>query len=252
MTSGTTAGLGPGPHARAVAAARRRFLRVLLLAGAWFWTGWALIVLSLPLIVARWGGVADGLTYDAAGSPARWPAFAIGIIATGALLRTHLAAGGTRRALVEGIARAAVLGGLAFGVATVLLTLAERGTFAALDRPWQGATGAFGLDGPAGVAGTVAAESLVITTYALVGAAVLAGYQRWGGLRGTLAIVPLLVPGVLADLATRTGIFSIPLRDAAVGPVLGTAVALGGGALAAVLAALVAHHMLRSVVPRPA
>ncbi|WP_277211132.1 hypothetical protein [Isoptericola croceus] len=252
MTVDVTSAPGRVAHARAVAAARRRFLRVLLLAGAWFWTGWALIVLSLPLIVERWGGVAEGLTYDAAGSPARWPAFAVGIIATGALLRPHLAAGGTRRALVDGVARGAVLGGLAFGVATVLLTLAEQRTYAALGRPWQGTAGAFAPENLAGVVGTVVAETLVITTYALVGVAVLAGYLRWGPWRGTLAVVPLLVPGVLVDLTTRTGIFAIPVRDDAVGSLPGAVGVLVGALVAAALAAVVAYRLLRTVRPRAA
>ncbi|WP_402468499.1 hypothetical protein [Isoptericola aurantiacus] len=239
-------------HARAVGVARRRFLRVLLLAGLWFWTVWFLLVLGLPIVVSRWGGVATGLSYDTAGSPARWPAFAVGIIATGALLRIHLAAGGTRRALVEGVAGGALVGGVAYGVLGVVLPLLEQQVYAEVGLPWRGPGGAFALDSAARIVASVVAGTLLIVTYALVGTGVLAGYRRWGALRGTLAIVPLLVPCALVDAATRTGVFGIWLRDAPVTSVLDAAGSLAGALLAAALAAVVAHRLLRDVRTRPA
>lgn len=250
MTTATTAARTATVHQRAVSAARRRLQRYLLTTAIWFWVCWGLLVLSVPVIVNRYGGEADGLTYDAAGSPARWPAFAVGIILTAALLRTHLAAGGTRRSLLEGIARGAVVGGLVFGVLTVVLGLVEEQVYAALDRSYQGA-GGFPLDSVPGVVATVVAQTLVIVTYVLVGTAVHGGYRRWGPWLGTLAIVPLLVPGALADLASRTGIFAIPWRDDPVDSVLGLVLCLVGALLAAALAALVAHRILRDVRPRP-
>jgi hypothetical protein len=246
----TTAASAGSPHRRAVSAARRRLQRYLLKTGVWFWTCWGVLVAGTPLVVDRWGGVADGLTYDAAGSPARWPAFAVGIILAAALLGTHLAAGGTRRSLVEGIARGAVVGGLVFAVLTVVLGLVEEQVYAALDRPYQGIGGAFALDTAGGVGATVAAQTLVIVTYVLVGTAVHGGYRRWGAWRGTLAVVPLLVPAVLVDLASRTGVFAIPLRDDPVDSALGLVVSLVGALLAAALAAVVAHRLLRDVRPR--
>lgn len=246
----TTAVRDATPHRRAVSAARRRLQRYLLRTAIWFWACWALLVLSVPVIVNRYGGVADGLTYDAAGSPARWPAFAVGIILTAALLRTHLAAGGSRRSLVEGIARGAVVGGLVFGVLTVALGLVEEQVYTALGRPYQGA-GGFPLDTVSGVAATVVAQTLVIVTYVLVGTAVHGGYRRWGPVRGTLAVVPLLVPAALADLASRSGVFAIPLRDSPVDSAAGVVVSLVGALLAAALAAVVAHLVLRDATVRP-
>ncbi|MCK0116950.1 hypothetical protein MWU57_07870 [Isoptericola sp. S6320L] len=251
MTTATTGPARTGTlHHRAVAAARRRLQRYLLRTAVWFWAGWGLLVLSVPVVVDRFGGEADGLTYDAAGSPARWPAFAVGIILTAALLGTHLAAGGTRRSLVEGFARGAVVGGLVFGVLTVVLGLVEEQVYSALDRPYQGA-GGLPLDSVTGVAATVVAQTLVIVTYVLVGAAVQGGYRRWGSWRGTLAVVPLLVPGALADLASRSGIFAIPLRDAPVDSLPGLVLAVVGTLLAASLAGGVAHGVLRHARPRP-
>src|SRR5690606_41360557 len=108
-------------------------------------------------------GVADA----AAGGPARGPAFAVGIIAAAALLGTHVAAGGTRRSLVEGVARGAVVGGLVFGVLTVALGIAEEQVFEGLDRPYQCAGGAFALATVTGVAENVIAQTFVIATYVL-------------------------------------------------------------------------------------
>ncbi|MEL7976447.1 hypothetical protein AAG589_11340 [Isoptericola sp. F-RaC21] len=239
------------PAAAATAAARNRFVRTLTVGGTWFWGCWAALVLALPLAVERWGGEADGLTYDAAGDPARWVPFAIGIVLTAGLLTVHLSAGGTRRSFLGGGARAGALVGVGFGVLVVLLTLAEERLYTSLDRPWQGSATPLGLDTPVGVGVTVVGETFVVVTYLLVGVAVGAGYRRLGAWRGTLLVVPLLVPCALVDLVTRTGIFGIPLRGGYDHVALGAVLTVVGGAAAAALAAAVAHRMLRDVPLRP-
>jgi len=238
-------------HRAATRAARRRFLRALFVAGAWFWACWAVLVLSLPVIVDRWGGEAEGLTYDAAGGPVRWVAFAVGAVVTAGTLTVHVAAGGTRRSFVEGGLRAAAVAGPVLGALVVLLTLAERGVYQALDRYWQGPAAPLGVDSPTGVAVQVVGEALVVVTYLLVGIAVVAGYRRAGPWRGTLLVLPLLVPCALADLATRTGVFGIPLRGGYDDVVLGVVGTVGGTLVAAALAAVVASRMLHPVPFRP-
>lgn len=238
-------------HAAATRAARRRFLRAILVAGAWFWACWALLVISLPVIVDRYGGEADGLTYDAAGGPVRWVAFAVGVIVTASTLTVHVAAGGTRRSLVEGGLRAAAVAGPVLAVLGLLLTLAERATYARLGRYWQGPAAALGVDTPTGIVVQVVGEALVVVTYLLVGVAVVAGYRRLGAWRGTLLVVPLLVPCALADLATRTGLFALPLRGGYDDVALGVVGTVGGALVAAALAAVVATRMLHPVPFRP-
>lgn len=240
-----------GPYRAATRVVRRRVTRALLLAGAWFWAFWTALVVGAPLVVGRWGGDLDGLTYDAAGGPGRWVAFAVGIIAAAALLTLHVAAGGTRRALVDGAARAALTGGAVYGVLAVLLSLAEERVYAAVERPWQGPAAPVDPGTPVGAVVVAAGEALVVVTYLLVGVAVLAGYRRYGAWRGTLLIPALLVPAALADLATRTGTLGILVRGLDAGLAVDTVLTVAGGAAAAAVAALVAHRMVRAVPLRP-
>ncbi|WP_166850957.1 hypothetical protein [Isoptericola sp. BMS4] len=240
-----------GPYRAATRVVRRRVTRTLLLAGAWFWAFWAALVVGTPFAVDRWGGDIAGLTYDAAGGPARWVAFAVGVITATALLTLHVAAGGTRRAFVDGAVRAALVGGAVFGVLSVLLSLAEERVYTVLDRPWRGPSALVDPSTPAGAVVAAAGEALVVVTYLLVGVAVLAGYRRYGAWRGTLLIPALLVPAALADLATRTGTLGILVRGLDAGLAVDTVLTLAGGAAAAALATVVAHRMLRSVPLRP-
>ncbi|MGH3589166.1 MAG: hypothetical protein ACRDQ0_22890, partial [Pseudonocardia sp.] len=253
MSASTTATIvTAGPPARALHHAaqhrvRRRFTRALVVSGAWFWGLWAALDVGAPLAVDRWGGELDGLTYDAAGGPARWVGFTVGIIVTAVLLTVHVAAGGTRRAFLDGVVRAAAVGGAAYGVLAVLLALAEERLYGAIDRHWQGAAAPLDVDTPAGAVVTAVGEGLVVVTYVLVGVAVLAGYRRFGAWRGTLLILPLLVPCAIADLATHTGVLGLAVRGAYDDVAGGALLAVGGSLAAAVLATLVAHRLLRSV-----
>lgn len=250
-TAATETTPGRAHHRAATRAARRRFLRAMIVAGLWFWGCWALLVLSLPLIVERWGGEADGLTYDAAGGPVRWVAFAVGVVVTAGTLTVHVAAGGTRRSFVDGGLRAAAVAGPVLAVLGVLLTLAERAVYAELGRYWQGPAAPLAVDTPTGIVVQVVGEALVVVTYLLVGVAVVAGYRRLGAWRGTLLVVPLLVPCALADVATRTGLFAIGLRGGYDDVALGVVATVGGALVAAALAAVVATRMLHPVPFRP-
>lgn len=238
-------------HRHAVRATRRRYLRALAFAGVGFWAGWAALVLTLPVIVERWGGEADGLVHDAAGGPVRWVALGVGVLTTATTLTLHVAAGGTRRSVVEGGLRAALIAGPVLGVLAAALALAERAVYADLGRYWQGTAAPLGVDTVTGVVVLVVGESLVVVTYLLVGTAVIAGFRRAGMWRGALLVLPLLVPAALADLATRTGLFGLPLRGGYDSVAVGVVATVGGTLLAAALAAVVAARMLHAVPLRP-
>ncbi|MEU2199137.1 hypothetical protein [Isoptericola sp. NPDC019482] len=251
MTTTDLATPGRVHHRAATRAARRRFLRAMIVAGLWFWLFWSWLVLTLPAIVERWGGEADGLTYDAAGGPVRWVAFAVGVVVTAGTLTVHVAAGGTRRSFVDGGLRAAAVAGPVLAVLGLLLTFAERATYARLDRYWQGPAAALDVDTPTGIVVQVVGETLVVVTYLLVGVAVVAGYRRLGAWRGTLLVLPLLAPAALADVATRTGLFALWLRGGYDDVAVGVVCAVGGALVAAALAAVVATRVLHPVPFRP-
>ena len=232
-------------------AARRHFTRALILTGIWFWGFWAALVVGVPLAVDRWGGEMAGLTYDTAGNPARWVGFAVGIILTAAALRMHVAAGGTRRAFVDGATRAAAVVGVAYGVLTVVLVLAEEQLYAGLDRGWQGSATTVDLDSVGGVLVSVGAEVLVLVTYLLAGVGVATGYRRFGAWRGTLLVVPLLVPCTLVDAATRTGVAGIPWRGGYDDVTTGALLGVGGSLVVAAATYLLTIRLLRSVPLRP-
>ncbi len=236
----------PPVQGRAERRAGRRVRTTLFAAGAWFWAIWIAIVVATPLVVERWGGELERITYAAAGGPGRWVAFAVGIISVAALLAIHVAAGGTRRALGRGVVRGALPGAAVFGVLTAALAVAEQRLYTALDRPWTD-VGPFAVDSVAGLTTTAVGETLVIVTYVTVGAAVAVGYRRAGPWRGTVLAVPLLLPAVVVDVATRTGVFGLVLRGAPEpGPIPFAVVVLAGGIAATALAALVLDRLLRS------
>ena len=120
--------------------------------------------------------------------------------------------------------------------------------------------GALPFDSPLTVLGTTVAEAFVLATYVLVGACIGIGFT-YGGARGTLLIVPLALPAVLADLATRTGVIgtiaNVELRPdidhAEVPPaedLLTLLLGLGGAAVAVVLAAVLLRALLRTAPVR--
>jgi hypothetical protein len=183
----------------------------------------------------------------------------LGILGSSAILTLHVAAGGSRRSLFEGVVRGAVVVGALFGVVTTLALLGERLLSTSLGMTWR-RLGALPFDSPAMVLGTAVAESLVLITYILVGAAIGIGFTHSTGW-GTLLLIPLAVPAVLVDLATRTGVVGtianvelVPDIDhAEVRAVEGLApmlIGLGGGVLAVVLAALALHTLLRTAPVR--
>jgi hypothetical protein len=171
-----------------------------------------------------------------------------------------VAAGGSRLSLAGGVTRCALVLGAGYGVVTVLALLGERLLSTSLGMTWR-RLGALPFDSPLTVLGTVAAEGLVVATYILVGACIGVGFvhaRAWGG----LLIVPLALPAVMVDLATRTGVVGttanvelLPDIDhAEVPPADGIATLLlgvGGSVLAVALAAVVLHALLRTAPVRP-
>lgn len=247
--------LARAAHRRAARAVRRNVVAVFGVVGGWFWAVYAVVGIAVPLVVSGAGGEMDrGIFESSAGSP-RWFAFVLGIIVPAASLTLHLAAGGTRSAFTAGVARGAAVAGLGFGILTVAYIQGERLLFGAIGFGWERAAG-LQAGGPVPDALlTVLTEALSVTTYVLCGAAIAAGYKRFGVWSGTVLVVPLLVPIALTDLATRGGVGGLvlsnvePSGDAmAAGEIV---LGLAGGLVALGLAAGALHLLVRSVRLRP-
>jgi hypothetical protein len=251
--------LARAAHLRGVAVAARRLRASGVTIGVWFWGIYALYAVGISVGNAAAGNDLEISALDATLGATRWPMIVLGVIASSAVLTLHVAAGGSRRSLFVGVLRGAVVVGAGFGVVTTLALLAERLLSTSLGMTWR-RLGALPFDSPLTVLGTTVAEALVLTTYVLVGACIGIGFT-YGGARGTLLIVPLALPAVLADLATRTGVIgtiaNVELRPdidhAEVPPAEGLLTLLlgiGGVAVAVVLAAVVLRALLRTAPVR--
>jgi len=191
---------------RAVRVAQRRVLNPMLLIGGIYWLIYAVVVVGIVVGNELAGNVLTRSIIDMQwGGSSRWMVFVLGLIIPAALLRPHVAAGGTRRSLATGTLRAALLTGLVFGAATAVYLAGERALFGAFGMTWNELDSGLPLDGIGGFAVRGLAETLVTAAYALSGAAIAMGYYRYGIGRGTAFIPVALVPVVLADLASRTG-----------------------------------------------
>lgn len=252
--------LARAQHRRGVAGVDRRLRRAATTVGIWFWAIYVVYAVGITVGNALAGNDLEISALDATLGSTRWPMIWLGVTASVGILALHVSAGGSRRSLFEGVVRGSLVVGAGYGVVTTLALLGERTLSTSLGMTWR-RLGALPFDSPLTVLGTVVAEALVITTYLLFGACVGAGfahYRAWG----TLLIVPLAVPAVLVDLATRTGVTGsianvelrpdidhaeVPASEGLATMLLG----LGGAALAVVLAAVLLSALLRTIPVRP-
>lgn len=227
-------------------------VRVVSVIGGWYWAIFTIVAVSVIVGSVQFGsGLDQGVVDAQIGGSSRWFMMVLGTVVPAAYLRLHVAAGGTRRSLVTGTVRGGILGGALIGLVTAVYTLGERALFGALDLTWSREYG-LPVDGYAGIALTTVTEALVAATYYLVGAAIAAGYYRFGMVRGTVYVLAALVPAALVDLASHTGVAALiagldNLPDGGTGVLLG----LVGGAVAIGLAAWLLSVPLRSVPLRP-
>ncbi|WP_125776363.1 hypothetical protein [Antribacter gilvus] len=232
-------------HKRAVKAVENTVAGAVIVVGLWFWLILLLVAAVLVVIELRTGSIGPGSVVENILVSPRWFALVMGLIVPVGVLTVHLAAGGTRKALVDGIVRAALFSGGAYGVATAALLLLERLAFFLADREW------FRGDGSADARGfsiSILSEGLSIATYLLVGVAIGIGYYRYGGWLGTVLIPLFLIPCAVADafrlerLRDLVEPFPGPL-----GPLSLLLLGIGG----VLLAILAAERLLRDVPVRP-
>lgn len=242
------------------AAAVRWLCRSGALVAVWFWGIYALYAVGIAVGNAAAGNDLEVSALDATLGAQRWAVVWLGIAGVSVLLALHVSAGADRRSLIAGMVRAALLLGGAYGVVTTLALLGERLLSTSLGMSWR-RLGGLPFESPLDVLGTAVAEGLVVTTYILAGAGVGAAFVR-GRTWGLTLLVPLALPAALVDLASRTGVLgaiaNVELRPdiehAEVPSAEGLTALLtgvGGAALAALLAGVALHLLLRSAPVRP-
>lgn len=194
-------------HRSAVRAVEGQVTQALRLAGSWYWPIATLVAAVIAVVQWRVGSL-DGSTAQYVLGSARWFGFSLGVIIPLALFRMHLAAGGTRRALAHGAVRGAARVGVVFGLAVAALYAVEQVVWGQLGAEWH----RYGYDGRTGVLGFVlnaAGEGLVVTTYFLLGAAVAAGFSRFGPWLGLALCLVLGIPALGADFALYGGLGTV-------------------------------------------
>lgn len=203
-------------RARAVRRVARSVGQASLVIGAVFWAIFLVATVGVPLVVHQAGGVMGGGVMTGAEYAAPWFALSLGMIALASLVVPHLAAGGTRRSLVVGALAAALVAGVAYGLAYALMLLVERGLFGALGWEWQQLGS--GLDaGGAWLLVTGVGEAISVVVYMLVGMAAQAAYRTFGIWRGTALLLPGLALLLLVDHTTRNGAFADALGGLGLG-----------------------------------
>lgn len=236
---------------RATRRATRSMAVPSLAVGAGFWTLFTAAAVVVPLVVDRFDGHMDVGVLVAAEYSARWFAFSLGLITFSTIGTTHLAAGGTRRALRDAAVITAVVTAPAYGVLQALAMLAERSVFDVVGWSWPRPEGGL-VTGSGGILATASGEVLVVAVYVLVGCAVVVGYAADGVWRGTVLLVPALVLLGLAELATRSG-WAVDVLGGVLPPQGPGTVAAGMAvaAVAVVLSAAWLHLRLRNLRLRP-
>lgn len=235
-------------HRRSVRAVAERVLGACWYIGVWFWAI-ALVITGIMLVVQT---RVDGVEVDALNGPAgsaRFFLFVMGILLPLVFVAVHVAAGGTRRAFVQGLWAGAVAAGVSFGAAATLVAWLV--DVVARRAGWDALVADQLYDDGSQVGVVLVVQVLSCTVYTLTGMAVGAAYHRGGGWRGTFLLPLVLLPVALAEAALRSGFFGGSLA-AALGVGDGSVVlAVGGGLLATALAALALHLTLRDAPLRP-
>ncbi|MCF4123165.1 hypothetical protein L1785_19515 [Antribacter sp. KLBMP9083] len=235
-----------GLHKRQVKTLENQVAGALVVIGAWYWVVVVLIAAVLLVVELRTGEIGDGSVVERVLTSSRWFMFVMGLLIPFALLVPHVAAGGTRKAFVDGITRGALVGGGLFGLVATLLFLIERPVFGALDLAWfrEGAAGPGN-----GFTSSVISEALAVATFFLVGVAVSVAYSRFGGWVGTALLPLFLVPAGLSQFL-ESGVVSDLVAPAA--GLVQLLVLVGASAVVLVLAIVVVDRLLHDVPIKPA
>ncbi|MEK8227469.1 hypothetical protein NKG05_17260 [Oerskovia sp. M15] len=218
--------------------------------GLWFWV---IVLITAGIIgyVEVRTDILDGSVIDSiVGGPAKFFLFVMGILTPISFIAVHVAAGGTRRSFIRSTWCTAVILGLTFALVAAALGYVEWLVFQA--QGWSPELDQVQLytdGGQFGVAFLV--QAFFCSVYWLTGAAIGMGYYGLGVWRGTFAILPLVLPVVLVELAFQSGYFGKPFAQAVGLADAQVLTAVGGGLVALAAAAFMFHLVTRSVAIAP-
>jgi hypothetical protein len=218
--------------------------------GVWFWAIVLIIAGGIGYVEVR-TDILDGSVIDGVVSgSAKFFLFVMGIITPIAMIAVHVAAGGTRRSFIRSTWLTAVILGLTFAAVAAGLGYVEWLVFRA--QGWAPELDRAQLYADGGQVGTAFLVQLFFCgVYWLSGAAVGMGYYGSGVWRGTFALVPLLLPMVLVELAFQSGYFGKPFAQAVGLADAQVLTAVAGGLVALAAAAFTFHLVTRSVAIAP-
>jgi hypothetical protein len=169
----------------------------------WFWAILALVFVAIGWLMERFGTL-DSSVWEMSGTAPRWALFVLGILFATMHLPVLVAHGVTRRAAAVAGAGAGTLLGLAAAAVVQAGYLVERAVYIDIDRAQY-------LE-QEHLFRTPVEAHLVLTEYALLFVAYLVsgwlvgiGYYRFGGILGTLFLVPAMVPAAGVDAVLATG-----------------------------------------------
>ena len=195
---GETPRTGPGPRALD-RTAFASVLRWVTFASSWVWLGFVLFAVG----ITRSNDATVGVTESVVGSLSITPRqflFAYGIVVVAGWCVPHVASGRTRRSLVTASAAAVGVAAIGYGALLTAAFWVERPVYEANGWPLTLRTGHVFASGEQ--VGLVLAESVLIAlALGFAGLAVGAGYRRFGGSRGTLALLFTATPMLAATAA---------------------------------------------------
>jgi hypothetical protein len=201
--------------------------------GLGFVTAMVLVTVVGDLLLSRSGDVPYSLWTTVSAHGAKYWLGVVAVMTVTMHLRPYVAAGLTRRAFLTGSAVFLVVAGVALSVLETAghameQTIVQRG-------------GSYPV-----LTGAEFAHVLVtVLAYAAAGAAITAGYYRFGWLRGLLLTVPAVVPVLLSE-----GLLGLGPYGATIVRVLPLGLALAVILVAAVLVAAMADRELRGACIR--
>lgn len=203
---------------------------------------WGVLVLLLVVFHILMSGIIPdrALLARFGTNPATWFPFVVSIVYVLANLPVHVTSGGTRRSFIRANLLGAGVVGAVYAAVLFLLVAAERAVFGAISEP-AATPGTMVSDSSWGL---LTGQALMSVAAIIVGAVVAMAYYRGGGPRGTLLLIPAVVP-LLAVIALVSG--DVPVRAFLHLPEATAATVLAS--LAAIAVAAGAFHLITRRAP---